>query len=825
MNGRWEIQKWMDMELLNIFYFNLFFLLFILNFVNCCPSQIQEFCLCVDQFDGTLKDNQVHLGLLKLLSIRGSSDNIAIIPTLEDNLFQGLYIKKLELIDCGIKILKKGAFKGLDSVLQEISIIGNKILELSFNAFHQMNSLIRLDLSNNFIEELKSEHALPRISKLSDLNLSHNRITSIHKTFFDNVKHSLQTINLGHNLLEEVPATLRGFRMLMALHLHNNNLQNLPQLSFMNLPILSLLNLASNQIRSIHRQAFLNAPQLRFLYLSANQLTEVQPFQFSSFERLEMLDLSNNKIENLQNDTFAGLPILKQLYLGENRIDHIQPEAFSSNSSIIRSIDASTFRGNPSLAMLDLSHNEIIDLAPGTFLSQLNLLLVDLSNNKILRTPYGAFGKRVATVLLKDNPLVCIEKIHMLQQGNGIFIPNSNDAFCEEHQITESSIIASTKEIEPKNTFNDEDTSIVPTLSEEEEEEDEEIENETFTSPSSFVQQIEENQQSLANNKLNNNSKQNVLNYFKNSTNSIVALNRIKPIRIIPNASIIQTNQSLNHSIKENIKPIKLNENIIGNSDFTTTTLTTTFVKQNKTENSPILTTTQSDIINPRIIYPHPVPFLKPAPKMHTATHVESDNNGNPIFVPTLPPSIVIAGNSWHFNQLPSEEEKKIKIGNYSTLENNEKVEEFPLLLSKTEENFSQNNELSEPEKRSSNNKRMLPTIIIVVCIGTVAVVIRKLRQVRSENGFSLATAGLVGIPSASHSPSSNSFINPNGAARAAQMGGFCYFSGLNQQRQYETLKRGQQPNMGGTLNRLSTTQEDIYGWLYTPCGYNAYRK
>lgn len=56
-------------------------------------------------------------------------------------------------------------------------------------------------------------------------------------------------------------------------------------------------------------------------------------------------------------------------------------------------------------------------------------------------------------------------------------------------------------------------------------------------------------------------------------------------------------------------------------------------------------------------------------------------------------------------------------------MENNEKVEEFPLLLSKTEENFSQNNELSEPEKRSSNNKRMLPTIIIVVCIGTVAVV------------------------------------------------------------------------------------------------------
>jgi Leucine-rich repeat (LRR) protein len=61
----------------------------------------------------------------------------------------------------------------------------------------------------------------------------------------------------------------------MALHLHNNQLLSLGQLSFMNLPVLSLLNLASNQIETIHRQAFLNAPQLRFLYLSSNRLTEV----------------------------------------------------------------------------------------------------------------------------------------------------------------------------------------------------------------------------------------------------------------------------------------------------------------------------------------------------------------------------------------------------------------------------------------------------------------------------------------------------------------------------------------------------------------------
>ena len=43
--------------------------------------------------------------------------------------------------------------------------------------------------------------------KLTDINLSHNRITAVHKSFFENVKANLQTINLGHNLLEEVPAS------------------------------------------------------------------------------------------------------------------------------------------------------------------------------------------------------------------------------------------------------------------------------------------------------------------------------------------------------------------------------------------------------------------------------------------------------------------------------------------------------------------------------------------------------------------------------------------------------------------------------------------
>jgi Leucine-rich repeat (LRR) protein len=78
-------------------------------------------------------------------------------------------------------------------------------------------------------------------------------------------------------------SALRGFRSLMALHLHGNQLAALDPLSFLNLPALSLLNLAGNRLHTVHRQAFLNVPTLRYLYLSGNQLTHLFPHQFRCF--------------------------------------------------------------------------------------------------------------------------------------------------------------------------------------------------------------------------------------------------------------------------------------------------------------------------------------------------------------------------------------------------------------------------------------------------------------------------------------------------------------------------------------------------------------
>ena len=364
------------------------------------------------------------------------------------------------------------------------------------------------------------------VFQLLEINLSYNRISDVNKAFFDGVKNNINSINLGHNELTTVPASgecrsrrvkrettrarafaaLRGFRQLMALHLHDNKIHTLDALSFMNLPVMSLLNLANNRIRTISRQAFINVPMLRFLYLTDNSIESVAPHQFASFDQLEMLDLTSNRIANLTDGAFAQLAALKQLYLGSNRIADIQAGAFL-NSSItvlilednqlrdvtevafrnmkslqqlslkqnrvssrpaaslankrrlqIKNVAQSAFHETPALVIINLSRNEIFDLAPSTFVPLQNVLLIDLSHNQIVRVPYGAFGRRVVTVLLQgaqeagrnrrrqlrvaENPLVCTEHIHMLQQGVGISTPSAEDTVCGAQRHVNETIAA-----------------------------------------------------------------------------------------------------------------------------------------------------------------------------------------------------------------------------------------------------------------------------------------------------------------------------------------------------------------------------------------------
>lgn len=141
-----------------------------------CPTDVSAACLCLDQQDGVLinctglettqimqilKSSQAQIGLIKLLILQDIH-----IPRLSNDFFSGLYIKKLELIRNGLQMIDNGAFNGMANVLQELIITHNNISMIPVGALSSLTSLLRLDFSNNTINELRQEDALPNLPKV-----------------------------------------------------------------------------------------------------------------------------------------------------------------------------------------------------------------------------------------------------------------------------------------------------------------------------------------------------------------------------------------------------------------------------------------------------------------------------------------------------------------------------------------------------------------------------------------------------------------------------------------------------------------------------------
>ena len=251
-----------------------------------------------------------------------------------------------------------------------------------------------LNLSDNYIEDLKLFTKGPFLSQYDFLYLSNNLISNIEELEKDDFKDLLR-ITLSMNKIKDISVLERtNFKQLKALNLSNNKILDI----------------------SILEKTNLN--ELYELYLHGNEISDIKVLKFVKFPKLEILDLSKNKIFDITVfKNLTNFQKLNYLYLNKNQIKDISIfiNWLINYNKMIRadskeSGNLSEDPEDPEDPVFFLSNNIKFKKILG------NLEILDLSNNKI--TFHDNF-KRINT----------IEKIYELKQYGTVVILDNNNIY------------------------------------------------------------------------------------------------------------------------------------------------------------------------------------------------------------------------------------------------------------------------------------------------------------------------------------------------------------------------------------------------------------
>ncbi|KAJ7769449.1 adenylate cyclase [Mycena metata] len=247
------------------------------------------------------------------------------------------------------------------SSIQLLRLSQNPITDIPLDFVQSCTSLRQLHLSHMFLKRVP--HNVRYSESLTLLDLSSNRIASLDEAHLEDLPR-LTTLNLQNNRLERLPESFRLLRRLADLNISNNKFQTFPVGVTELDASLTSLDISFNSISALPRQIGRLSNLVQFVVVG-NHIRSL-PWEFSGLTHLRELDCRRNQITDLS--VACMLPELTSL-----SADHNSLQLFS-------------FSLGPSLTVLDVSHNDITDLA--TFRGPIGsapfgLTSLDLSNAKL----------------------------------------------------------------------------------------------------------------------------------------------------------------------------------------------------------------------------------------------------------------------------------------------------------------------------------------------------------------------------------------------------------------------------------------------------------
>lgn len=146
-------------------------------------------------------------------------------------------------------------------------------------------------------------------SNIKVLDLSYNNISDITKYYFKPVEYSLTH-----------------------LYLSNNQLRNITQRVFGNMPHLQWLDLRHNGLMETEFDCFKNTKDLQVLLLSWNEIMDIPVEVLRPLKKLRIVDLSHNKLRTLQDGIFTDASI-ESLDLSHNQFTRLPVKSMSLASA------------------------------------------------------------------------------------------------------------------------------------------------------------------------------------------------------------------------------------------------------------------------------------------------------------------------------------------------------------------------------------------------------------------------------------------------------------------------------------------------------------
>ncbi|XP_028285734.1 leucine-rich repeat serine/threonine-protein kinase 2 isoform X2 [Parambassis ranga] len=225
----------------------------------------------------------------------------------------------------------------------------------------------------------------------------------------------LLRLDLSNNSLQEFPSQLcQSLKSLTRLDLQGNRLQSLPE-ELLSLPSLSMLNISRNCVGPLLTfDPAVICPSLRQLNLSFNKITTFPHELGRTMDQLQELYMDGNSITELC--TPLCLPEIKMLDVSKNSIENISPD-FLSGCHKLETFNASmnqicSLSHLPSkVTTLKLANNSFTYVSE-TILDLPNLRSVDMRNNNITVLPGPEFwmSSNIRELMFSQN---CIKALDL----------------------------------------------------------------------------------------------------------------------------------------------------------------------------------------------------------------------------------------------------------------------------------------------------------------------------------------------------------------------------------------------------------------------------